>query len=580
MAASPKRSRSLPTLTPVEWARPRTQSGREIAAKLEWLMLFRVLMVTVLLGAAILSSADTVASLSQPFHLFLYGIVIVTYGLTLGYAVAVRRVRDVRRFALVQLAGDVLVSACLVHITGGTESVFTFLFSLSIINGSILLYRPGALMVATFSSAAFLLIAAHETGWIHLPVLGPRPPRTNLYYVTFIHLTTFYLVAILASYLSEQLRRAGKEIEEKTLDIAELRALNENIVRSLASGLVTIDRSGIIISCNEGAATITGQARQDVLGKPVGEVFPELSDVLTFSEEEAGGGARRLETSFTRRDNARIIMQYRVSSLRAHDGQVYGKVVHFEDATQIHALESAVKRHERLAAVGELAAAIAHEIRNPLASISGSVEMLASMDGGGGSHPQLKAIVVRETERLNSLITDFLRYARPRPPETVSTDIGRVVAETVDAFRQERPDDDGRLEVTIDDPGGTWASADSGQVRQVLWNLLHNAAQVMPKGGRIAVRLERRSTEHDDEAEDLWIHVQDDGPGVPMAIRDRIFEPFYTTRKQGTGLGLSISQRIMEDHDGDLILECPEAGGAVFSMRLRATAAVAREAVA
>ena len=577
--AKAKRSATQPILTPVEFARQ--ESGREIAAKLEWLMLFRVLMVTVLLGAAILSSADTVASLSQPFHLFLYGIIIITYGLTLGYAVAVRRVRDVQRFALIQLAGDVIVSACLVHMTGGTESVFTFLFSLSIINGAILLYRPGALAVATFSSAAFLLIGAHEAGWLQLPQLGPRPPRTNLYYVTFIHLTTFYLVAILASYLAEQLRSAGKEIAEKTLSIAELRALNDNIVSSLSSGLVTIDHSGRIISCNEGAARITGHAQADVLMRPVGEVFEELDDVFTFSDDLAGA-SRRLETSFTRHDNnARIIMQYRVSPLRGHDGRVFGKVVHFEDATQIHALESAVKRHERLAAVGELAAAIAHEIRNPLASISGSVELLASM--GGASEPQtrLRDIVLRETERLNGLITDFLRYARPRSPDPVSTDMGTVVRETVDAFNQELAERGSAVVVAIEDPGGSWASADGGQVRQVLWNLLHNAANAMPHGGRVTTRLERRATvQEDDEAEDLWIHVQDEGPGVAKAIRDRIFEPFYTTRKEGTGLGLAISQRIMQDHDGDLLLECPEEGGSVFSMRLRATEPAIQEAVA
>ncbi len=570
-------SRSTPTA--VELAR--SAPGREIASKLEWLMLFRVLMVTVLLGAAILSSADTVASLSEPFHLFLYGIIIATYGLTLGYAIAVRRVRDVVRFAYVQLAGDVAVSACLVHVTGGTESVFTFLFSLSIINGAIVLYRQGALTVATLSSVAFLMIGGHEAGWIRLPELEPRLARGSLYYVTFIHLTTFYLVAILASYLAEQLRRAGQEIDQKTLDIAELRALNDNIVRSLSSGLVTVDRGGRILSFNEGAARVTGWPAEDVLLKPLQEGFPELADLLTF--EGSDPELMRLETTYTRRDNARIILQYTVSPLRGHDGASYGKVVHFEDATQMHALESAVKRHERLAAVGELAAAIAHEIRNPLASISGSVEMLGSVGAEAGeSRGRLLDIVMRETERLDKLITDFLGYARPQTPEPSPTDMGPVVRETVEAFRRSlpSPDDGAAVVVEVEDAGDTWASVDGGQIRQVLWNLLRNAEVAMPEGGRITVSLVRERVLDEGHPDLVWVRVGDQGPGISPAILDRIFDPFYTTRKEGTGLGLAICQRIVEDHDGDLSVTCPEEGGAVFSMRLRAASPGVSEAVA
>ena len=541
------------------------KTARELLTdKLQWLMLFRVLMVTVLLGSTIVVSADSLSGLSDPFHLILYSIVIGTYALTLIYAVLLRRIQRIVPFAYAQLAGDVLISGALVFVTGGSESVFTFLFSLSIINGAILLYRNGALTVATFSSACFMAIVLTDAG-----ILPPffeirlRHDR-NLYYVAFIHFTTFYLVAILATYLAEQLRQAGEELEEKQLDIDKLKALNENIVNSLASGLLTVSDAGRVIFFNPGAARITGYSERDVLYRPIQEVFPELSDVLAFASSEDADS--RFETLFTRRDKARVFLGYTVSQLRNHEGRVFGKIVHFQDNTEKRALESAVKRHVRLAAIGQLAAAIAHEIRNPLASISGSAQVLGSFGESSEQVQRLLDIVVRETDRLNALVTDFLDFARPKPPMLVPTELTQLVAETVDGFRLERTEgQDVVVETRWDGP--VWAVADGDQIRQVLWNLLANAAQVSESGGKVLVGVDGVDA-HESRPHRGRIRVEDQGPGVPAAQRSRIFEPFYTTRKGGTGLGLAVVERIVVDHGGDLEVEASPEGGAAFVIHL------------
>jgi len=547
-----------------------TPEGRELATKLKWLMLFRILMVTVLLGATVVVSADTLASLSDPLQLFLYGIIIGTYVLTLAYALLLPRMRRVRAFSYVQLAGDVIVSGALVLVTGGTESVFTFLFSLTIINGAILMYRQGALVIASFSAVCFLLIAGIEYGVFRLPGVAPVVERRQLYYVTFIHLATFYLVAILSSYLADQLRQAGRKLVEKQADLATLKALNDNIVSSLASGLLTVGDDGAIIAFNPSAARITGYAASDVLHRPLREVFPELNDVLFLWEEDARPA--RLETLFTRHDNARIFLEYAASPLLDQHGQELGKVVHFQDVTEIKMLESSVKRNERLATVGQMAAALAHEVRNPLASISGSAEVLGALPRADDSEKRLVDIVVRESERLNELITDFLGYARPRKPELAPVHLGTLVAETVEAFRQEAGAPGVQVKLDVQDE--PWAEADGDQVRQVLWNLLRNAAEAMSEGGTVGVRV-RRESANGRRSETVCVTVEDSGVGIPPENRHRIFDPFFTTRASGTGLGLSVVVRIVQDHDGEITLATPvqDGHGAAFTVRLRAAEA-------
>ena len=549
-----------------------TPEERELATKLKWLMLFRVLMVTVLLGTTVVVSAESLSNLYDPLQLFLYGIIIGTYLLALAYALLLPRVVRIRAFCYVQLAGDIAVSAALVLVTGGTESVFTFLFSLSIINGAILLFRPGSLAVATMSAAAFLVIAAYEYGVLRLPGVAPPVGRRQLYYVVFIHLATFYLVAILASYLAEQLRQAGRKLVEKQADLASLKALNDNIVSSLASGLLTVGDDGRIIAFNPAAARVTGYSEAAVLGHPLREVFPELDDVISFSE--ASARLSRLETLFTRRDNARIFLEYALSPLLGEGGGAMGTVVHFQDVTEIKMLESSVKRNERLAAVGQMAAALAHEIRNPLASISGSAEVLGALPRAGDAERRLVDIVVRETERLNGLITDFLGYARPRKPEIAPVDIAELVAETVEALRHEAAEPGVSVEVKVD--GGPRVAADGDQVRQVLWNLLLNAEQAMSEGGTIRIRARREAATARRPAS-VCLTVEDEGPGIPPEDRDRIFDPFFTTRPDGTGLGLSVVVRIVQDHGGEITLATPvrDGRGAAFSVRLPAAEATA-----
>jgi two-component system sensor histidine kinase PilS (NtrC family) len=238
-------------------------------------------------------------------------------------------------------------------------------------------------------------------------------------------------------------------------------------------------------------------------------------------------------------------------------------VLHFSDLTELRRMQIQVERSERLASIGRLAAGIAHEIRNPLASISGSVEMLRGLPGAEGEARQLVDIAVREVDRLNGLITELLAYARPRAEEKQTFDLAEIASEIAKAFEQERREHD--VQVRVKAEPGVGIEGAPGQIRQVLWNLLRNAAEAMPRGGIIQLEVTREDT----SGRPPWtlLSVRDTGVGIaPEDIR-HIFEPFFSKKPGGTGLGLATVARIVEDHRGHIEIDSPPGGGTEFALR-------------
>jgi two-component system sensor histidine kinase PilS (NtrC family) len=376
--------------------------------------------------------------------------------------------------------------------------------------------------------------------------------------------------------LSAELRRTGEALRQRTHDLDRLWRLHRHTVESLMSGLLTTDPEGRITSLNPEAERITGLRSHQALGRDVDEVLPGVR-AAAIARAGASGGARsrvRLPYRSWRGGSYLGVAAY---VLRDDDGRPSGHVVIFQDVTDVVEMERELRRSERLAAVGQLSASMAHEIRNPLAAISGSIQVLrrAGEDGRGAQESRrLMDIVLRETDRLNRLLTEFLEYARPGPLRLEALPVEEAVAEVLAVFDASRPDG---VEVSVDRGSGLRLRADPGQVRQLLWNLLLNAAQALPQGGSIALTAQESEPPQDrpagrrnDREEEGWIEigVRDGGVGIPAEALDRIFDPFFTTKPGGTGLGLATVHRIVEEHGGSIRVQSAEGKGTAFHVRL------------
>ncbi|MFB6373478.1 MAG: nitrogen regulation protein NR(II) [Bradymonadaceae bacterium] len=439
-------------------------------------------------------------------------------------------------------------------------------------------------MYAAAATAAVMFgIGAFSSVDVSHPLLRLQTDRAGLppiYFEVLVNSVAAVLVAYLAGQLTERLGQRTVELEQKRQDLAQLRALTENILASLNSGLVTVDQEDTIIYFNRAAGAITGVEPDAADDRPLAEIFPAIADLLDEEPPEPspaetappGESANpRFEVDYTRPDGESVYLGFSVSVLRDSDDVPAGHIVVFQDLTEIKRLEAAKQRSERLAAVGELAASIAHEIRNPLASISGSIEMLESAADLDAQERSLMDIVIREVDRLDSLISEFMDYSRPSSMSFERVDVREVIDDVTELFHQH--DVDAALEVTFesgDDDADWTARIDRESLRQVLWNLLNNASDALDdldtQPPEIRISVGRRKL--DDETH-LSIVVEDAGSGLPDEERERIFEPFFTTKEHGSGLGLATTHRLIEEHGGEIqIGDSDDLGGAKFTIWL------------
>lgn len=550
------------------------QQRADALRTLTYLMLFRVALATLLLLSVltVALTADTLDSLSGPFGRFISALLAATYLVSIGYALTLKRVRDPLRFAYVQIGVDLLLITLLVHATGGAQSGYTFLYMVDVVAVALLPRKYVAAIVATAS--VVLLIGVAIFGYARLLPTIPGQTvfpwdttRKELLLRVLIYVAGIVAVGALGISLSSQRRQVGERLVRHQQLAGDLASLHENTIRCLSSGLVTVSMEGIVTSMNEAASDILAISGAEALGRPLAARIPGLGAILA----EAGpvGSIRRAEVDAIRPEG--IVRRLGVSAapLSDHTGQVIGRVIHFQDLTELRRMEVQVQRSERLASVGRLAAGIAHEIRNPLASISGSVEVLKSLPGADTETRQLVDIAVREVDRLNALISDLLDYARPRTEERQALDLGEVVTEIGKAFDRERREAEVRLEVDAG-PGAVIEGA-STQMRQVLWNLLRNAAEAMPKGGTIRMSAARRPDGAGQP--EVVLSVTDTGVGIARDDLDRIFEPFFSRKAGGTGLGLATVARIVEDHRGAIDVNSEPSAGTTFTLRFPAIGA-------
>jgi len=509
----------------------------------------------------------------------LYAVLAAGFLLTALFAGALPFVRRLGRFGALQLGMDVALVTALVHFSGGADSFFGFLYLPITLYGAILFERRGAYGSAILASAGYglALFTAEHTGTRAL--FGGPLPGTPLSALWVVHTVALLLVALLGTALARELRITGERLEQSASSLRELRDLHERTVGSLTSGLLTTDLAGRLTSFNPEAERITGRAARDVIGLDVEAVLPGAREVVMAPR--AGGGRPRARMVFCDRDGHERRLGLSGGVLRSADGGDGGWVVIFQDVTDVVRMEAELRRSERLAATGQLAANMAHEIRNPLAAISGSLEMLREREGRPGNpkeRERLMEIALREVERLDHLIADFLAFARPATAEPAALPLAPAVEDVLKMFAASCPEG---VRISSDVPADCAVLADSRQLRQVLWNVLLNALQALPAGGEIRVSARRvseppqeggaqRRNVSDEGVQYVEIAISDTGVGIAPEVLERVFEPFFTTKRAGSGLGLPTVHRIVENHGGSLSLESRPGEGTAVRVRLPA----------
>lgn len=544
----------------------------EFRARLHWLVWLRVVVVTLLLG---LSLAFQIPK-GERVQTF-YALITFIYAITVPYVVALRYFKTARAltlFAWFQVAVDFLLETVLVARTGGIESPFSVLYIITVTVASLVPRRAVGLLTACICIILFGVVTnlqlygvLEPLGWLpHSRLSSAETLQTfGVYGLAFL------VVGFLSGALAHQLRQADLSLREKEQGLTRLQAFHENIVQSISSGVFTADVLGRVTSFNPAAQEATGYGLEQVLGRPWREVFNwhpnQPSDELAVNPSVPS----RFEVECKRADGSRLILGMTVSPLH-EQGEQTGLVGVFKDLTQIRDMEEEIRRQEWLATLGEMSAGMAHEIRNPLGALAGAMQMLRKDVGADETSHRLMDIAIREATRLDTIITEFLLYARPPALNLTECDVNNVLSDTLDLIQHEARSRTSIRIVTTLASGSLPAQVDQDQLKQVFWNLASNAFDAMPSGGQLTITTGQRRVDLGGRRGDvIEIAFQDTGEGIPKDQLDKIFLPFFTTKKKGSGLGLSTVHRIVDLHGGWIKVESELGNGSRFAVCLPQT---------
>jgi two-component system sensor histidine kinase PilS (NtrC family) len=519
---------------------------------------YRLILTTITMLMGLFFHLQGISAFWGPYTLF-YFFIFLLYTTTIAFAFLMRRrkAKDLTFLIYAQTTTDALIITGIIYITGGGESGFTPLFILAILEGGVMLERKGGLMAATVCSIAYALLLNLEYRWV-LPSLSPRLPYHDavLFYTLFIYILAFYLSGYLTGYLAEEVRKRGKELTQTKEDYSRLEVFNRDVIQSMLSGLLTVNPKDQITFLNKSGEGILGIKASQCKDRPIKDLFPDLKE--NFRE----GLRSRMETSVEKPNGEQIKLGLSIAPLKDPRGNKVGQIIMFQDLTLIKEMEESMRRSEMMATIGQLAAGIAHEIRNPLASISGAIQLLKEEKEGGESNQRLMEIVLAESGRLNRLITDFLLYAHPPKLNKKKVDIGALVDSTLEVFSRSPQWTKGTKLAKIMEPNIIIA-ADPQQLEQVLWNLFINAVDAMEGKGLLDIKVHK-----DGEGQTVTLMVSDTGKGIPPKDINKIFDPFFTTKEGGSGLGLSIVHKIVEIHGGNITVESRHNRGTTFTLTL------------
>src|SRR5438270_1531747 len=520
---------------------------------LVWLVRVRIFILTLLLAIELAVAQFSPAPL--PMRLFITTI-LFWFSLSLFYVLLLSFWQEHRLQATLQILTDLILVSIVVHETGGWDSSLNFLYPLVIIVGSVLLPRVWAQLLATLAFILYGAVLELNYYGVVPSYCTTHPGPKALQAIIFVNLFAFLAVAYLAGLLTSKLRQVGVELKDTSGALESLQALHENIIQSISSGLITTGLDGRITLVNTAAQRLLDRMPTELLGSPVHQLF---LDPLPTVESQRTHGEVRFDAPTRFRKTVRV----RVTALSVPERGELGYVYVLDDLTEIRRLEREVRIQDKLAAVGRLAAAIAHEIRNPLTSIAGSVSMLSGVPEMNEDHRRLLDIVTRESQRLNSIITDFLAYSRNKQYHFDRVDLIQSVEDTLTLMDHRMTAE--KTGITIERRYAVreaWAIADGDRLKQVFWNLCENAVRAMKDGGTLTAAVESLG-------DDWQISFIDTGKGMTPQQIEKIFEPFQSDFEGGTGLGLAIVYQIVQAHEGKVWARSKPGQGTTFVLRLR-----------
>ncbi|NOX80538.1 MAG: PAS domain S-box protein [Deltaproteobacteria bacterium] len=552
---------------------PVTDTEEQLRLHILWLIFIRVVLLTLLLGITALLQSERQRIILPP-HFFSLIFIFTFYSYSIGSALILQKKKlHLRRFALIQLLSDTFFIALLVYATGCSQSIFTPVFFLPILAGGLILYRIGGLIPA---AAATILYGTVLTG----EFLGYIPPyffatryrpvkdflvSTDIFAVYGL---TFFLIALLSGMLARRLRFTEDALSLTVEKYDRLSLLYKQIFEDIMTGIITVDDDDNITSCNPAAESITGYHAAEITGRPLNRYFPEISVEQAESRRVA---------DLKKKDGTLIRVGYSCSGLHPAPDITLGstactrcKVVTMQDISKIEQMEKQVREAEKMAAVGELSASIAHDFRNPLAAISGSAQILAldfADQAGDEARTQhrLTDIILRESDKMARAITDFLHYARPDRLQYQWFNLRRLAEETVEGVIA----DGGRhpgCSISIEVPATLDVCADRQQIQIALAHLLKNSCYASRDTTEPVIISGREESREGRDGVEL--KVIDRGTGIAPEIRDRLFAPFTTTRADATGLGLAVVQQIVISHGGSIDVESREGRGCTVRIHL------------
>jgi two-component system sensor histidine kinase PilS (NtrC family) len=532
---------------------------------LRLLIIFRVIIISLFLGMTIFIAIKSPGfPISQSILYLLSFIIALTYMFSVVYSLMLKFLDNLRVNIYLQLTVDVMLITLLVYLTGGVRSNYSVIYTLIIIYSVIFLGRKGGFIVASAASIAYGLLLDLEFYKL-LPSISSLERDYNLsvgdvFVRILVHIISFYVLAFVSSIVVEQERKTRSLLEEKESEFDQLDLLFRSIIESVDAGVMTINLQGTIKTFNRAAEEITGFLLAEVENRRVADAFPEF--VQFFAMEKINEQIRnRMEVIVTGKKGKKINLGCSISPLKDKNDKQIGNILIFQDLSEIKLMEKNLEKSKKLALIGEMAAGLAHEMRNPLASITGSIELLKQGLNLNGTDKRLMQIILRGKNQLESFVRDFLLLARPIPTSRELVDLNEVAEEVLENIKL-NDDWTSAIKIVKVFSGKGKSLANKEEVRQVIHNLAINAVQAMREGGILSVEIKNQKL--NDQEDYVEIKVKDTGCGIEGKDLNKIFEPFFTNKEKGTGLGLAIVSRFVDGYNGRIKVESIINEGTTF----------------
>lgn len=540
-----------------------SQSNDGLINKLQLLIIGRLMILFLLVIASWVWNSGHLKLSFEEFPQKLFLVFLIFVGLTIVYFFILRLNKNFDWQVRIQFLIDAILITWLVWQTGDLSSPYITLYTILIAISGIFVRPRETIFLAAFCVTLFIALSL-TTIFSFISSFGTAQTPSKIVQIVSFHAVACLVVGLLSARLSERHASGGDKLREAEKSLINLRALHERIVQSIRSGLITTDLKGEIYTFNLAAEEITGYRAEEMVGKSVFDLLGNIENMFVPAIERTDMGEQplRFETDILTPDGFAVHIGFGISPLFDESGQTDGLIITFQDLTEIRSMEESVRRKDRLAAVGRVAAGLAHEIRNPLGAMRGAIQVMQSNTPPESNQAKLMEIIMRESDRLNKIITNFLTYARPRMNNFSDIDLRESINDTMTLLKHS-PDIQANhiLESEIpEEPINI--SADPTQLKQIFWNLARNSVQAMPNGGKLSLKVQKPTVNR------VQIIFSDTGCGMSPEQVEQLFEPFSNSTTGGTGLGLSIVYQIIRDHNGTINVRSLEGEGTTITIEL------------